>query len=1028
MRLHRLTVRAFGPFADTVEVDFDTVGANGLFLIRGATGAGKTSLLDAVVFALYADVPGARSKKGLHSGHAARGVVPQVVLDFTAGGRLLRVERSPEFSRPKTRGGGETTVPAKAALFERRGGTWSALSTRHDEIAEVIQDVLGLGLEQFSKVVLLPQGDFAAFLSATPEQRRTLLERLFDVSDFTGVEEWLAERRRETAAGIQEHRTALAADLATLQEVLAGAPIPVSDAEWSTLSIDDLPEALQTAQDALATATDSALAELDAARLSDHAATRVLTDAQELVGRQQRLLSAQATLDALAESQDLHEEAVAALEAATRAAGVRGDLTAFARAEDAVRVAAERIATASPAISPLVPTDTPVPLLEDLAGQLAVGERTLGQARDRALASAARRDLVERLAATLERSQSQHTTVDAALTQAIEDQQAAVADAAAAKDAQNRLGDLRNRMETLSRFRRLRAEDELDAHDLEVEQAAVGAARETAQTLRERYQNLYQARLDGLAAELAAGLHSGEPCPVCGSDSHPSPAVTAVPVTGDEVAAAEHAWQVAAARTSAHAERLAGLTAARAARAKELVRDGREVDSLDALDDALGHARRELDQVTAIAARGPSLEQAVAEALSTTRALEENRTALHDEVTAARTALAEARRELDSDRDAGSELVAEHGRTCPCTAAQGEASPGAAGQGEAGQRLDDAERGHEAVTRALHVRIEAARQLSGAERTLIETRAALTRALQDHGFDSVRSARGSLVDPQTVVELRRQTTEYETARAGAQRVLNDPALQGTLEAPIPDLPALRQATTDARAALLGAVAVETLLRRSLDSLVRLRTSISQRCAAISGAAAHHDALRELADVVAGTSSENSLRMRLSAFVLAARLEKVATLANERLATMGEGRYRLRHSDGLAARGARSGLGLEVFDLWTGQARETSSLSGGESFMASLALALGLADAVREEAGGFDLQTLFVDEGFGTLDDDSLEQVLEVLDGLREGGRAVGVVSHVAELRSRIPAQIVVDKSERGSQVRLLGVDSAAPAA
>ena len=148
-------------------------------------------------------------------------------------------------------------------------------------------------------------------------------------------------------------------------------------------------------------------------------------------------------------------------------------------------------------------------------------------------------------------------------------------------------------------------------------------------------------------------------------------------------------------------------------------------------------------------------------------------------------------------------------------------------------------------------------------------------------------------------------------------------------------------------------------------------------------------------------------MRLSAFVLAARLEKVAALANERLVTMGEGRYQLRHTDDLAARGARSGLGLEVLDLWTGQARDTSSLSGGESFMASLALALGLADAVREESGGFDLQTLFVDEGFGTLDDESLEQVMTVLDGLREGGRAVGVVSHVAELRTRIPSQVVV---------------------
>ena len=146
--------------------------------------------------------------------------------------------------------------------------------------------------------------------------------------------------------------------------------------------------------------------------------------------------------------------------------------------------------------------------------------------------------------------------------------------------------------------------------------------------------------------------------------------------------------------------------------------------------------------------------------------------------------------------------------------------------------------------------------------------------------------------------------------------------------------------------------------------------------------------------------------------------------------MGGGRYVLEHTDERAAGGARSGLGLRVLDQWTGRSRETTSLSGGESFMASLALALGLADAVKEEAGGHDLATLFVDEGFGSLDDDSLEEVLTVLDGLREGGRAVGVVSHVADLRARIPHQVVVRKGTDGStvEVRTGATTSAEPAA
>jgi exonuclease SbcC len=215
---------------------------------------------------------------------------------------------------------------------------------------------------------------------------------------------------------------------------------------------------------------------------------------------------------------------------------------------------------------------------------------------------------------------------------------------------------------------------------------------------------------------------------------------------------------------------------------------------------------------------------------------------------------------------------------------------------------------------------------------------------------------------------------------------------------------------------LTARSAQAVAERTLSSVTRLRDRITERCTAYVPVLERSAHLRELADTVGGIGPANTRRMRLSSFVLAARLENVARLANERLAVMGDGRYRLRHSDELAARGARSGLGLEVLDLWTGQSRATSTLSGGEAFMASLALALGLADAVREEAGGFDLQTLFIDEGFGTLDDDSLEQVLAVLDELREGGRAVGVVSHVPELRTRITSQVQVHKTASGSSV------------
>jgi exonuclease SbcC len=246
-----------------------------------------------------------------------------------------------------------------------------------------------------------------------------------------------------------------------------------------------------------------------------------------------------------------------------------------------------------------------------------------------------------------------------------------------------------------------------------------------------------------------------------------------------------------------------------------------------------------------------------------------------------------------------------------------------------------------------------------------------------------------------------------------------------LQLPAPDMAVLGQAHKAAAEALTKAGRASTLSEQAQRELRSLSRIVDQGLAELGPARQEADLVQELADCLAGNSSENALRMRLSSYVLAARLGEIATLANERLTTMSDGRYTLEYTDARAAKGARSGLGLLVRDAWTGQARETSSLSGGEAFMASLALALGMGDAVRAEAGGFDLQTLFVDEGFGSLDEESLEQVMAVLDTLREGGRAVGIVSHVTELRTRIPHQLQVLKTQAGSRIRTENRDSPA---
>ena len=339
--------------------------------------------------------------------------------------------------------------------------------------------------------------------------------------------------------------------------------------------------------------------------------------------------------------------------------------------------------------------------------------------------------------------------------------------------------------------------------------------------------------------------------------------------------------------------------------------------------------------------------------------------------------------------------VAEHA-DCPC----GSTDPSA----------------HARLAAAADALAAAEAERSAATERLEAATADLGAALADAGFDDVAAVRAARRTDAELDALRAAVAAHVREADACRAVLEDPEVAAALDGEAPDLEALEDAARAARRTVLATTGAQGTVERASRALARLRPAVAAACTEVADLTERHARVRELADAVAGTGGDNTLRMRLTSFVLAARLEKVAELANERLRVMGAGRYLLEHSDDRAARGARSGLGLRVLDQWTGRTRDTATLSGGESFMASLALALGLADAVREESGGLDLGTLFVDEGFGSLDEDSLEQVLGVLDGLREGGRAVGVVSHVADLRTRIPHQAVVRKSATGSTV------------
>ncbi|HEU4332319.1 MAG TPA: AAA family ATPase [Lapillicoccus sp.] len=1009
---------AFGPFAGTVSVDFDAVGVNGLFLIHGPTGAGKTSLLDAVCFALYAGVPGARpGGRALRSDHAGRDAIPVVRLEFGVGTRRFRVTRSPEFFRAKKRGEGFTKAPAAVVLEEHTGGRWRGVTTRADEVGDIVTEVLGMGLAQFSKVVLLPQGEFAAFLRATADERRTLLEKLFDISTYAGVETWLAERRRDLAAALTEVGAGLATDRARAEDVLGGVPAEVLGAgvEWGSVPLEGLPALVDDVRDRLERHAVECLAASGDAESQAAAAQAAALRATAVAGLQRRARTAQETLAAFEADPDRWATLNATVERATRAEAVSGDLRALVRARTAAATADACAAAARSELTRFGAADwTPANAVGWLAtlDEHGVALDEVGALARRLDADRARLGELDHSTAAVREALERERESLVAATASVEK---AEADVHAGRAAATSLVALQGEVEALAQIHRLATDLVAAQTRSSTLRERVVAVRQVEQDAREEFLAAQQARLDGMAAELAAQLVDGKPCVVCGALDHPVPASMGVQETGPAVVQqAEHRWQTcrrAAAEVQAElaaAEQLLQTRTTDLAAARERHPDHGDV-APDELERRLTVARNCVDSARSEVARLGDVDARLADAHTRRAAVASTVEELERATASAAGTADEVRQRVQTQEQARASLVADHQRFCPCASASAETAVSDHGRVRTGAvELVDA------ITAAEHAREEVT-AVSGAAR----------EALSANGFETEDDAATASLPGADLVGLRQQLRELEQRRAAAEATLADPEVVAALAEPVADVAAAEVAVEAARLALRKAQHAQTGAEAALRTFTQIRESLLARVAEIGPLALRSAQVAELADTTTGIGGQNALRMRLTAFVLAARLEKVAALANERLRVMGDGRYQLAHSDELAAGGRRSGLGLVVRDQWTGQVRDTASLSGGESFMASLALALGLADAVREEAGGFDLNTLFIDEGFGTLDDESLEQVMSVLDGLRDGGRCVGVVSHVSDLRSRVPAQVRVDKTSTGSSVTVLGLDSPA---
>lgn len=1000
MRLHRLDITAFGPFGGTQRVDFDELSAAGLFLLHGQTGAGKTSVLDAVCFALYGAVPGARQSGqglGLRSDHAAPETRTEIRLELSVSGRRLEVTRQPPWERPKKRGTGTTTEKAQSWLreYDSAAGTWKDLSRSHQEIGEEVTQLLGMSREQFCQVVLLPQGDFARFLRADAEARGKLLGRLFDTHRFAEVEKHLAERRRSAEADVRAGDTALLADAHRMHQA-AGATVeePLPDLApgdpgvaaavlgWAALARSTARETLTVARCARR-----------AAESAQTAAERALADARELDRLQRRFTEAQERAARLEQHADAHREARTRMERARKAETVAPALELRDAAEAEHRRAAAEETRARAAL-PDTFAGAGAPGLataarraaEELGGLESArrAERRLGElGTERASLDRQERaddDVLQDAESWLADWEETRAAVEARIDTAQE---------AAASAEQLAL----QRDPAFKRLAAARLRDEL-ARDTESAEARSLAAREDATRAHAHWLELKEQRLQGIAAELAAALVDGESCAVCGATEHPAPArKTAAHVDRETEERALAAHRVAE-EERAEAERRLGVV--REALAAATAEAG------DAPTERLAEQAEELDRLHAEARAVASGLHAAREARE--RAEREHERRLTDRQEAARRVAARASHRDSLDREKTSleqELEQARGAAASVT-----------------ERATQLERQVALLTEAA----DGVRAAEDVARRLKDADARLADAAFRAGFETPAAAAAAMLDAQAHRDLQRRLDEWQLEESSVRAVLAEADTAAAARRPAVDLPAAERAAESAARRLRDTASAQDAAGRRCAELNALSARATEGARRLAPLREDYDRVARLAGLAAGTSADNERKMRLEAYVLAARLEQVAAAATVRLQRMSSGRYTLVHSDDRAGRG-RSGLGLHVVDAWTGRERDTATLSGGETFFASLALALGLADVVTDEAGGVRLDTLFIDEGFGSLDDQTLDEVLDVLDSLRERDRSVGIVSHVGDLRRRIHAQLEVVKGRTGSVVRQRGAEA-----
>lgn len=1091
MILHNLEFEAFMAYPKRQEINFDTLNNAGVFLLNGPTGAGKTTILDAICYALYGETSSDRESAKLHSTYAAHsGTKPRVLLDVTLHGKRLRIDRTPAYNKPITRGarkGQMREESAKATLAELAPGAdpsdekaWTPISSSVAEVNRTIAERTHLTKEQFLKVVLLPQGQFAQFLKSKPKERKELLKKMFPVEHYEQLFDALLEESKKAQQDVaQDENTQRGylerarVEMLALQALLDAVD---TDAEGTDTEDSAVEGSVEAGEEPENLTTENVTAEtLDAwvaggVERARETSTREKQEQQRLTDeadRNTRLLAERAQLQAdwreyeqlcerrtrLTERADEHKaqreelaQARAAAPLHAQYAQVQAESQALAAREQEQSACASALEENGRALLAALRD-------EETAEDVTFPEETTFAALPD-LESAEQESQLEALLDTLralQKKDAQLTDEEAAVAALLKQANALEQDKARAEKTLSDLTAAAEQLaEELAGYSTADEERTLAAHlvteaqqkhdaaqqmqqKLDAASAAVAeaekqskrtataeqkaqekwqASAQQALAATEEFKNLQVLRLAQASSLLARELKDGEPCAVCGSVEHPAPA---------QIAEGEQLVE----RADLDAAKEREDKAHKQARTHELAKD-RATKAHQEASEALAAART---QYETLAAQGEcDVEQTAAQLqqAQTRLAQAQSRVTARDGVLAkverVRVELQKAQEALRTIEGAAVEAQTRHrDAAARCEATAADLAPARAAVGFA-QRVEAVE-GY----RAAHQRLARAVLLLGQARERHALAAAQAqRLLGESAFESAELVQAAVRTPERVDALEQAVAAYELEHArllegfGREAIVAVAARVAAGEQAPDDLQGVREQVEQLRAAVHRL----TLREGERESLLRSLQALRGEYAAFRAKTAQrYDRAQMLANLAAAARGDTlggyEHQVDLVSYVLGAEFERILHSASLHLDRMSEGRYGMVFSDH-RAKGSRSGggLNLEITDTWTGEPREASSLSGGESFLASLSLALGLAEVVQANNGGIELDTLFIDEGFGTLDAETLDMVMGTIESLRDSGRTIGLISHVEEMKNRIPAQIVVEKGQNGSSVRV----------